>query len=71
MFPTLPRYKYRDLVPLVKKFAEENGLEYKSTGSWEIIRDNIMQVRCASICGVVVHVAFVSFFFVWDRDIET
>lgn len=45
LFPTIPRYKYRKLVPLVKKFAEENGLEYKSTGSWEIIRDNISQVH--------------------------
>ncbi|CAM9407559.1 unnamed protein product [Ectocarpus sp. 13 AM-2016] len=45
LFPTVPRYKYRDLVPLVKKFAEENGLEYRSTGSWEIIRDNIMQLK--------------------------
>ncbi|CAN0270706.1 unnamed protein product [Ectocarpus fasciculatus] len=67
LFPTLPRYKYRHLVPLVKKFAEENGLEYKSTGSWDIIRDNIMQVRCASVC------VSVGCFLVWDmycRDIE-
>eukprot|EP00752_Nemacystus_decipiens_P009931 g8858.t1 len=45
LFPTIPRYKYRDLVPLVKRFAEENGLEYKSTGSWEIIQDNISQLK--------------------------
>eukprot|EP00903_Cladosiphon_okamuranus_P014267 g13251.t1 len=45
LFPTMPRYKYRDLVPLVKKFAEENDLEYKSTGSWEIIQDNINQLK--------------------------
>lgn len=45
LFPTIPRYKYRDLVPLVKQFAEENDLEYKSTGSWEIIQDNINQVK--------------------------
>lgn len=45
LFPTMPRYKYRDLVPLVKKFAEDNSLEYKSTGSWAIMKDNIDQVR--------------------------
>ena len=44
LFPTIPRYKYRDLVPLVKQFAEDNALEYKSTGSWDIIQDNINQV---------------------------
>ncbi|CAM9799091.1 unnamed protein product [Pylaiella littoralis] len=45
LFPTMPRYKYRDLVPLVKKFAEDNSLEYKSTGSWAIIKDNIDQLK--------------------------
>ncbi|CAN0532175.1 unnamed protein product, partial [Scytosiphon promiscuus] len=29
MFPTLPRYKYRQLVPLVKKFTEKHGIEYQ------------------------------------------
>lgn len=47
LFPTIPRYKYRDLVPLVKKFADDNGLEYKSTGSWDIIQDNINQARAS------------------------
>ena len=47
LFPTLPRYKYRQLVPLVRKFAEENGIEYRATGQWEIIKDN---VRLVSAC---------------------
>ncbi|CAM9679190.1 unnamed protein product [Ascophyllum nodosum] len=41
LFPTMPRYKYRELVPLVKRFAEENDIEYRATGQWNILRDNI------------------------------
>ncbi|CAM9334113.1 unnamed protein product [Scytosiphon promiscuus] len=41
LFPTIPRYKYRHLVPLVKKFAEDNGIEYRATGQWQIIKENI------------------------------
>jgi len=29
LFPTMPKYKYRAVAPLVKKFAEENGLSYR------------------------------------------
>ncbi|CAN0057732.1 unnamed protein product, partial [Choristocarpus tenellus] len=45
LFPTLPRYKYGALAPLVKAFAEENGIEYRATGQWKIIRDNVNLVR--------------------------
>ena len=45
LFPTMPRYKYRELVPLVKRFAEENDIEYRATGQWNILRDNINLVR--------------------------
>ncbi|CAN0369678.1 unnamed protein product, partial [Discosporangium mesarthrocarpum] len=41
LFPTMPRYKYSKLAPLVKKFAEDNGIEYRVTGQWKIIQDNI------------------------------
>lgn len=44
LFPTIPRYKYRLLVPLVRKFAEENGIEYRATPQWEIIKDNMAMV---------------------------
>ena len=47
LFPTIPRYKYRHLVPLVRKFAEENGIEYRATGQWEIIKDNVKLVSGA------------------------
>lgn len=46
LFPTIPRYKYRQLAPLVKKFAEENDIEYRATGQWKIIKENIDLVSC-------------------------
>ncbi|CBJ31246.1 Fatty acid desaturase [Ectocarpus siliculosus] len=45
LFPTIPRYKYRQLVPLVRKFAEENGIEYRATPQWEIIKDNLALLK--------------------------
>lgn len=45
LFPTMPRYKYRQLVPLVKKFAEDNDIEYRATGQWKILGENIDLVR--------------------------
>ncbi|CAN0455758.1 unnamed protein product [Ectocarpus sp. 8 AP-2014] len=45
LFPTIPRYKYRQLVPLVRKFAEENGIEYRATPQWEIIKDNMALLK--------------------------
>ncbi|EDQ91338.1 uncharacterized protein MONBRDRAFT_6483 [Monosiga brevicollis MX1] len=30
LFPTMPRYKYRALVPIVRQWAKANGLVYKS-----------------------------------------
>lgn len=49
LFPTMPRYKYRQLVPLVRKFAEENGIKYRATGQWEIIKDNIKLVSACYV----------------------
>lgn len=45
LFPTMPRYKYRQLVPLVKRFAEENGILYRATGQWKILKDSTNLVR--------------------------
>mmetsp|Transcript_3948 Transcript_3948/g.5079 ORF Transcript_3948/g.5079 Transcript_3948/m.5079 type:complete len:446 (+) Transcript_3948:180-1517(+) len=41
LFPTMPRYKYPALVPVVKAFAEENGIEYRTAGEFEIIKNNV------------------------------
>jgi len=29
LFPTMPKYKYAKLAPLVKEFAQKNGIEYR------------------------------------------
>jgi fatty acid desaturase len=29
LFPTMPRYKYRRLAPVVQQWAQENGLQYR------------------------------------------
>lgn len=41
LFPTMPRYKYPRLVAQVKKFAEENKLDFRQTGEWELLKLNI------------------------------
>jgi len=40
LFPTMPRYRYPALVPHVKKFAEENGLEFRITPEFELLKMN-------------------------------
>ena len=40
LFPTMPRYYYPKLRPLVKKFAEENGLPFKVSSVVEIMTMN-------------------------------
>ena len=30
MFPTMPRYYYPAMVPILKQFAKEQGIQYKS-----------------------------------------
>ena len=32
LFPTLPRYMYPQVVPIVRKFAKDMGLKYKADG---------------------------------------
>eukprot|EP00003_Mantamonas_plastica_P013460 TRINITY_DN2348_c0_g2_i2.p2 TRINITY_DN2348_c0_g2~~TRINITY_DN2348_c0_g2_i2.p2 ORF type:complete len:175 (-),score=55.25 TRINITY_DN2348_c0_g2_i2:6-530(-) len=40
IFPTLPRYYHPALVPLVKRFAQENNLDYRESGVMEILKMN-------------------------------
>lgn len=40
LFPTMPRYKYRALVPLIQKFANANGIEYRTSEEFPLLRDN-------------------------------
>jgi fatty acid desaturase len=41
IFPTMPRYKYPAVSKLLQKWAGENGLDYRISGEFEIIRQNI------------------------------
>lgn len=37
LFPTMPRYNYPRLRPLIRKFAESLGLEYKICASTRLV----------------------------------
>lgn len=41
IFPTMPRYKYPAVSKLLKSWADEQGLEYRETGEFKIIADNV------------------------------
>ena len=45
LFPTLPRYRYAALVPLVAKFAKENGLAYKQAGIVPMYKKHVKTLR--------------------------
>jgi len=41
IFPTMPRYKYPAVAKVLEKFANEHGLDYRITGEFKIIADNV------------------------------
>ena len=41
IFPTMPRYKYPAVSKVLQKFAAENELDYRISGEFEIIGENI------------------------------
>ena len=41
IFPTMPRYKYPAVSKVLEEFAREHDLEYRVTGEFKIIKDNI------------------------------
>eukprot|EP01147_Barroeca_monosierra_P005948 gene5948-9102_t len=45
LFPTMPRYKYRLLVPIVQQFAKANGLSYKASSLRNILRDHYLHLK--------------------------
>lgn len=45
LFPTMPRYKYPALAKELKTFAKEQGLEYRVTGEFKIIADNVALLK--------------------------
>lgn len=45
LFPTMPRYYFPKLRPVIKAFAEEHGLPFKVSSVWEIIALNYAVLR--------------------------
>lgn len=45
LFPTMPKYRYRALVPLLMKWAKENGVEYRWSPATEIFVMNFNTMK--------------------------
>ena len=45
LFPTMPRYKYTRVVPIVKKFAADHGLEYKADSLVRMISEHVATLK--------------------------
>eukprot|EP00962_Isochrysis_galbana_P012999 scaffold3717_cov124-Isochrysis_galbana.AAC.17 len=41
LFPTMPRYRYPELSKVLIRFCEEHNLDYRVTGEFQIIADNV------------------------------
>jgi len=45
LFPTMPRYRYPAVSKILKSFAAEQGLDYRVTGEFKIIADNVKLLK--------------------------
>lgn len=45
LFPTMPKYRYASLRPIIKQWADENGLPYKAESSKEIMIRNYQTIK--------------------------
>jgi fatty acid desaturase len=45
LFPTMPKYKYAQLRPILQKWAKENGLEYRCDSVWKIWHRNYLTLK--------------------------
>lgn len=45
LFPTLPRYKYRRLQPIVMDWAKSQGIEYKASGVVQVFCDHYAMLK--------------------------
>merc|ERR1719440_1943151 len=45
LFPIMPRYKYKALHPLLREWAIEHKLEFRTSGEWEILKQNVNQLK--------------------------
>jgi fatty acid desaturase len=49
LFPMMPRYRYPALRPLIKRFAEEQGLQYHLSGVFEILKLNFDVMKANAV----------------------
>lgn len=49
IFPTMPRYKYPAVSKLLKAWAAKHNLDYRLTGEFQIIADNVKLLEKLSI----------------------
>ncbi|MES1916501.1 MAG: hypothetical protein MHM6MM_008309 [Cercozoa sp. M6MM] len=40
LFPTMPKFRYASVAPLVRRWAQQHGLEYKCDDAFDLIRRN-------------------------------
>ena len=45
LFPIMPRYKYKALHPLLREWAREHKLDFRTSGEWEIMVQNVNQLK--------------------------
>ena len=45
LFPTMPKYKYAQVRPIIRKWANDNGIEYRCQSVWTIWRRNYMTMK--------------------------
>ena len=45
LFPMMPQYNYHAVVPIVKKFAEDNGIEYRTEPAWDLLVRNMRTMK--------------------------
>ena len=45
LFPTMPKYKYAKLRPIIQKWAKENNIEYRIESVWAIWRRNYLTLK--------------------------
>ena len=45
LFPTMPKYKYVQVRPMLQKWAKENGIDYRCESVWAIWRRNYLTMK--------------------------
>lgn len=45
LFPTMPRYKYKALHPVLRQWSKEHGMDFRTSGELEILQQNIAQLK--------------------------